>query len=79
MMNKIFTFNSSCTTLNIKDAIDERFNKIKGVLNCLIFAIEFVDEENELDNNSLYHALWAIDEYLSELIVLYRNIENKIK
>lgn len=73
-MNKIFTLNSSCTTINIKDAIDERFNKIKGILNCLIFALEFTQDDQELDSSSAYHALWAIDGLLDEINCLRQKI-----
>lgn len=66
-MNAVFTFNPATTVPDIKDAIDEKFRKIKGILNCLIFALEFTQEDQRLDASSAYHALWAIDGFLEEI------------
>jgi hypothetical protein len=66
-MEKAFILNSEIKSLDIKDAIDERMNKARGVLNCLIFALEFTNEDQELDESSAYHALWALDGFLEEI------------
>lgn len=39
-MEKSFILNPTINSLDLKDAIDEKFNKVRGVLNCLIYAIE---------------------------------------
>lgn len=66
-MEKYFILNPQINLSNIQDAIDERLDKIKGILNCLIFALEFTQSDQQLDNYSAYHALWAIDGYLEEI------------
>lgn len=66
-MEKYFILNPQINLSNIQDAVDERLDKIKGILNCLIFALEFTQCDQQLDNHSAYHALWAIDGYLEEI------------
>lgn len=66
-MEKIFILNPAINNLVIQDAVEERINKMKGVLNCLIFSLEFTQEDQELDSTSAYHALWAIDGFLDEI------------
>lgn len=55
----------------LKDQIYEKINKAKSVLTCAMFATEFVRDEVEIDNHTLYHALWVVDEYLDELIKIW--------
>lgn len=74
-MEKPFILNPALTSLNIKDAIDERLGKLKGILNCLMFAMEFVQDDNELDNETAYHALWAVDGFLEEITCLKQKLE----
>jgi hypothetical protein len=75
-MEKPFIFNPNINSLDLKDAIDERYSKLRGVLNCLIFAIEFTQEDQELDNSSAYHALWAIDGFLEEVDYLRKKLDD---
>jgi len=74
-MEKSFLLNPSFNLLEIKDAMNDRFSKIKGILNCLIFALEFVQGDDELDHNSAFHALWAIDGFLDELCCLKEKLD----
>lgn len=71
-MEKTFVLNPALSLLNIKDAIDERLSKIKGILNCLMFANI---QEEELDVDSTYHALWAMDGFLEEISCLKRKLD----
>lgn len=75
-MEKYFIVNPQATSLNIQDAIDEKLDKIRGILNCLIFAIEFTQEDQELDSSSAYHTLWAIDGFLEEINCLRKKQNN---
>jgi hypothetical protein len=59
---------------SIKDQTYEKINKAKSVLTCVMFATEFVRDEMVVDNNTIYHALWAVDEYLDELEKLFQQI-----
>lgn len=74
-MEKIFVLNPNLNLLNIKDAIEERLNKMKGILNCLMFA-NIQDEE--LDCDTTYHALWAMDGFLDEINYLKRKLDEII-
>lgn len=74
-MEKPFIINPTLNIIDIKNAIDERVSKIKGVLNCLMFATEFIQGDDELDNNSVYHTLWVIDGFLDEINCLQQKFE----
>ncbi len=63
--------NPNSDSLYLKDQIFEKLHKAKAVLTCIMFAAEFVRGETEIDNHTLYHALWAVDEYLEQLVKLY--------
>lgn len=54
-------------SVNLKDQIHEKINKAKAVLTCIMFATEFVLDGMEIDHSTLYHALWAVDDYLGDL------------
>lgn len=58
---------SATDTLNLRDQIHEKINKAKSVLTCIMFAAEFVSDGIGIDRNTLYHALWALDDYLEEI------------
>ncbi len=78
-MDNLFTLNPTAEILDIKDGIDERINKAKGILNCLMFAIEHITSNKELNNNSTYHALWAVDGFIDEINCLEKKIYNIAK
>lgn len=65
-MGKLFILNPAADPLAIKDGLEERFNKLKGVLACLMYASEFVSSDTELDHATIYHTLWAMDGLLDE-------------
>jgi hypothetical protein len=69
-MEKPFILNPNLTSINIQDAIDERIEKARGVLNCLIFALQFTQEDQVLDESSTWYALWTIDGFLDEVTCL---------
>ncbi len=57
--------------ITLKDQIYEKINKAKSVLTCAMFATEFVHDGVAVDNHTLYHALWVVDEYLDELVKIW--------
>lgn len=75
-MQSIFTLNPNATRLELHDEIYSRFQKTKAVLTCIMFAIQFVRDEVELDNGTLYNALWAVDDQLFDLERLYKQFES---
>lgn len=76
-MEKLFILNPAANTTDLIDAIDEKISKIKGILNCVIFALEFSDSDDKLDHSSAYHALWAIDGFLDEVNCLRQKFREK--
>lgn len=77
-MEKTFLINPNLNLQNIKDAIDERISKLKGILNCLMFAMEFVQSDDELDNESAYHALWTMDGFVEEINCLKNKMDTMV-
>ncbi len=59
--------NPAIDLIDLKDKIYEKITKAKAVISCIMFAVEFVRDEVEIDNHTLYHALWVVDEYLDDL------------
>ena len=66
--------NPKHTIINLEDQTHEKIAKAKSILTCVMFSTGFVRNEMELDNNTLYHALCAIDEYLDELNLLFQQL-----
>ena len=60
--------------IKLEDQTHEKIAKAKSILTCVMFSTGFVRNEMELDSNTLYHALWAIDEYLDELNLLFQQL-----
>lgn len=73
-MEKLFILNPAANIPDCKDAMDEKFCKIRGILNCVIFALEFANGDDKLDHSSAYQALWAIDGFLDEVNCLRQKI-----
>lgn len=74
-MDNIFTLKLSVTTLELKDAIDERLIKARAIASCLL------SQDNgyhALKYNALHGAVWAIDDYLEEIEYL-ENWLSKVK
>lgn len=74
-MDNIFILNPSVTTLNLKNAIDERLLKAKAIAACLLSQDYAHHKPN---NSSILGAIWAIDEYLDEIEYLGNRL-NKMK
>ncbi len=60
--------------IHLEDQTREKITKAKSILTCVMFSTQFVRNEMELDSNTIYHALWAIDEYLDELDLLFQQL-----
>jgi hypothetical protein len=60
---------SSCNSspLNLKDTTYHNLQKSKAILTCVMFATEFIRDDMALDNQTIYHALWAVDDYLENI------------
>ncbi|MGD9152303.1 MAG: hypothetical protein PVG30_01415 [Gammaproteobacteria bacterium] len=71
-MDNIFVLNPSVTTLDLKDAINERFMKAKSIIACLM--LQDVNY-NEPNYSVIYNAIWTISDFLDEI----EYFEDKIK
>lgn len=70
-----FVFNPTAKFLTVVNSIDERVCKIKGILNCVMVASEFISNSgSQPANGTIYHALWSIEGYLEELETLCRHL-----
>ena len=76
-MENLFLLNPNSTGLDLKDALYTKIQKSKAVMTCIMFAAQFVRGEMELDNNTLYHALWAVDD-LEELGLLFEQLKKLV-
>lgn len=74
-MKNFFTVKPETTKVDLKDAIYSHLNKSKAILTTTMFAIEFIRDDMTLDNHTLYNALWAVDDYLEELDLLFQRLE----
>jgi hypothetical protein len=74
-MHDPFIFNSDVSVIDLKDAIHSRISKAKAILTCVMFASEFVRDDMTMDDHAVYHALWAADDYLEELDMLFQRLE----
>lgn len=74
-MQDIFSLNPNVSAIDLKDAIHCRINKTKAILTCVMFSSEFVRSDMSIDNHTIYHALWAADEYLDELEKIFQQLE----
>lgn len=77
-MKQLFTINSDATVANLKDAIHGTLKKTKAILTCIMFSTEFIRDGLELDEHTLYHALWAADDYLDDLQLLLNRLERLV-
>lgn len=76
-MEKLFILNPTADALAIKDGLEERLDKLKGVLSVLMYATVY-NNDTELDNNTIYHTLWAMDGLLDEAYQLQGAIDKNI-
>jgi len=75
-MDNTFILNLSITSLEIKDAIDERLIKARAIASCLL------SQDNgyhELKYNAFHGAVWAIDDYLDEIEYLEGKVRERKK
>jgi hypothetical protein len=69
-MENPFTCISS-SNIPIKDAIFSKMQQSKAILTCIMFAIEFVRDDMAIDNSTIYNALWAVDDCLENIGLLF--------
>ncbi len=72
-MENLYLLSLSATSVELQDAICARINKSKAILTCLMFAAGYRGSSN-VDGHTIYHALWAVDQYLEEMDVLFRQL-----
>ena len=77
-MQTPFIINPAATSLDIQDAIHSTLNKVKAVLTCLMFSTEFTRDDIELDDSTLYHALWVADDLVDNVQSLLARLENPV-
>ena len=77
LMEKLFILNPSANALALKDGLEERLDKLKGVMNVLMYASVYKND-TELDNNTIYHTLWAMDGLLDEAYQLQEAMDKNI-
>ncbi|MGD9107686.1 MAG: hypothetical protein PVI75_00760 [Gammaproteobacteria bacterium] len=65
-MDNIFLLNPSLSELDLQDAIDERFIKIQAIISGLLATQE---GELELDRDTIYQMIWAIQDFTDEIEV----------
>ncbi len=62
--------NPSTSYIDICDTIYSKIQKSKAILTSVMFATEFIRDDVALDNSTIYHALWAVDDYLEDIEML---------
>lgn len=66
--------NPSFSSINIKDVISSKIQQSKAILTSVMFATEFIPAEMALDSHTIYHALWAVDDYLADIELLFNQL-----
>jgi hypothetical protein len=66
-MDTLSTTGCNPSFFDLKDAIHGKLQKSKAILTAIMFATEFIHEDMALDNHTVYHALWAVDDYLENI------------
>ena len=69
-MRDFFLLKPDMPAVDLKDAIHSHLNKTKAILTCAMFATEFIRDDVKLDDHTLYHVLWAADDYLEDIETL---------
>lgn len=62
------------SSADLNDSIYSKIQKSKAILTAVMFATEFIREEMALDNQTIYHALWVVDDYLTDVEGLCRQL-----
>jgi hypothetical protein len=69
-MDNIFIVNPSATTKDLQSALHEKLLHTKALTSCILFAFK------ELENSTLYDAIWAVDSLIETIYQLKENLEN---
>ncbi len=56
--------------IDVSDAIYSKIQKSKAILTSVMFATEFIRRDMTMDNHTIYHAWWAVDDYLEDIEML---------
>jgi hypothetical protein len=62
-----YILNQSLDRLGVIDAINERIIKIKAIATCLLAA----SHHDEIDNENVTGAAWTIEDFISEIEMLF--------
>ncbi|MGD9153684.1 MAG: hypothetical protein PVG30_08570 [Gammaproteobacteria bacterium] len=65
-MDNIFLLNPSLSELDLQDATDERFIKIRAIISGLLATQE---GELKLDRDIIYQMIWTIQDFTDEIEV----------
>jgi hypothetical protein len=71
-MKKTFILNPAMTHDMAIHALYEKTTQAKAILECLLSAIL----SDGIESGLLYNAVWAVDEYLDQIIELQDHIES---
>jgi len=64
-MDIIYNPNPTASVLDFQNIIDERLIKAKAITACLL---SLDNSYHEPSNSTLHGAIWAIDDYLEEIV-----------
>lgn len=73
-MNTLSPISCNASFINLKDAIHGKIQKSKAILTSVMFATEFIRNDMALDTHTVYHALWAVDDYLENIETLLEQL-----
>lgn len=73
-MDKFFALHPAANPQDYTDAIQDRLIKIKAILTCLVFAVEFVNDYHELDKETIYLTLTVVEGFVEEINCLYDRV-----
>jgi len=73
-MYNIFILNPSADNFDIKDAIDERSNKAQAIISCFMANST---SDMELPLNEVFKVIWAVDDYIKEVIFLNNRLNSQ--
>ncbi|MFT3742168.1 MAG: hypothetical protein QM752_05795 [Gammaproteobacteria bacterium] len=64
------TLPASSTQIDLSDTILSHIQKSKTILTSVMFATEFLRDDMVVNQHTIYHALWAVDDYLEGIEAL---------
>jgi hypothetical protein len=74
-MQNLYVVNPNASAGELKEAIHRMLKQAKAILTSVMFAEEHIRRDKELDNSTIYYALWAADCKLEELERLLNQLE----